>query len=69
VENVSREESGLMEKSAIAVSESGIHIVVDGILTSKESLILIQDMRSALLEWATLTGKFIDSGKKRGKKK
>ena len=56
-------------KSAIAVSESGLHIVVDGILTPKESLILIQDIRSGLLEWSKLTGKFIDSGKERGKKK
>ena len=56
-------------KPAIAVGESGIHIVVDGILTPKESLTLIQDIRGALAEWSRLTGKFIDSGKEREKRK
>lgn len=55
-------------KFAIAVSEAGLHMVVDGILTPKESMGLIQDIRSALVEWSTLTGRFIDSGEKRGKK-
>jgi hypothetical protein len=32
-------------KSAIAVSESGLHIVMDDILTPKESMELIADIR------------------------
>lgn len=52
-------------KSAIAVSESGLHIVVDGILTPKESMELIKDIQKALHEWSAMTGRFTDSGKKR----
>lgn len=47
-------------KSAMVVSESGIHIVVDGILTPKEALKLIKDITNALFEWSKLTGKRMD---------
>jgi len=56
-----------LPKFAIAVSESGLHMLIDDILTPKESMQLIQDIRSALVEWSTLTGRFIDTGKKHGK--
>ncbi len=52
-------------KSAIAVSEAGLHIIIDGILTPKESMELIADIRKALHKWSSMTGRFIDSGKKR----
>jgi hypothetical protein len=56
-------------KFAIAVSESGLHIAVDDILTPKESMELIKDIQKALHEWSAMTGRFIDSGEERGKKK
>lgn len=47
-------------KSAIAISESGLHILVDDILTPKEALELIKEIRKALFEWSKLTGKRVD---------
>lgn len=55
-------------KWAIVVTESGLHIVVDGILTSQEALALIQDIRGGLVDWTKLTGKFADSGRNVGRK-
>jgi len=55
-------------KFAIAVSEAGLHILVDDILTPKESMELIKDIQMALHDWSGLTGRFTDSGEKRGKK-
>jgi hypothetical protein len=50
------------DKFPIAVSESGLHICIDGILTPKEGLELIQAVRGALLAYKVLTGKHIDDG-------
>lgn len=47
-------------KSAMVVSESGIHIVVDGILTPKEVLDLIRELKESLFKWNKLTGKRVD---------
>ena len=52
-------------KSAIAVSEAGLHIVVDDILTPKEAMEPIADISKAVFEWSKMTGRFTDSAKKR----
>jgi len=47
-------------KSAMVVSEAGIHIVVDDILTPKEVVELIKELRDSLFKWSKLTGKRVD---------
>jgi hypothetical protein len=48
----------------IAVSEYGIHICVDDILTPERARQLMKDIENALFDWRKLTGKVI--GKKKG---
>ena len=45
------------DKFPIAVSESGLHICIDGILTPKEGLELIKAVRKALFDYKALAGK------------
>ncbi len=49
-------------KWAIAVSESGLHMVVDDILTAREAHAMLTDIRNALHEYKKLTKKHIDEG-------
>lgn len=56
-----------LPKFAIAVSESGLHMLVDDILTPKESMRLIREIKNALFEWSKMTGKYVDTGKEHGK--
>ncbi|MCJ7747840.1 MAG: hypothetical protein MUP27_08855 [Desulfobacterales bacterium] len=65
-EGIRKMKKQTLPKFAIAVSESGLHMLIDDILTPKESMQLIQDIRSALVEWSAMTGKYIDTGKKHG---
>lgn len=51
----------------IAMSKSGLHILVDDILTPKDSMRLIRQIQDALFEWSKMTGKYIDTGRKHGK--
>ena len=55
------------EKWAIAVSESGLHVLVDDILTPKESMQLIREIQKALFKWSKMTGKYVDTGRRHGK--
>jgi hypothetical protein len=48
------------DKFPIVVSESGLHISVDDILTPKEGYQLIGAIKDALFDWCKLTGKRID---------
>lgn len=45
---------------AIVVSESGLHICVDDILTGMEAFQLIKELQSALFEFKKLTKRSID---------
>jgi len=47
-------------KSAMVVSEAGIHIVIDETLTPKEALELIKELKKGLFDWSKLTGKRVD---------
>ena len=46
-EGIGKMKKQTLPKFAIAVSESGLHMLIDDILTPKESMQLIQDIRSA----------------------
>ncbi len=48
------------EKFPIVVSESGLHICVDDILTPVKALELIKEIKKSLLDHKKLTGKHID---------
>ncbi len=50
------------DKFPIVVSESGLHICVDGILTPMQALKLIKAIKDALFDYKSLTGKHIDEG-------
>jgi hypothetical protein len=54
-------------KFAIAVSESGLHMLVDDILSPKESMDLIREIQNALSDWSKMTGRYVDTGRKHGK--
>ena len=48
------------DKFPIVVTESGLHIMVDDILTPMEAMELIRMLKSALFDYKKLTGKHID---------
>jgi len=48
------------DKFPIVVTDSGLHVSVDDILTPKEGLQLIKRLKDALFDWCKLTGKRID---------
>ena len=47
-------------KFPIVVTESGLHIMVDDILTPTEAMELIRVIKSALFDYKKLTGRNID---------
>lgn len=44
----------------LAVSDSGLHIMVDDILTPREAMELVQAIKEKMFEWSKLTGKHLD---------
>jgi hypothetical protein len=48
------------DKFPIAVSESGLHLSIDDILTPLEALELSHKIMVRLFDWCALTGKSID---------
>lgn len=50
------------DKFPIVVSESGLHICVDDILTPMEAMELMKRIKDALFDWKKLTKKNIDEG-------
>ncbi len=52
-----------MKTYPIAVSETGLHVMVDDVLSPTDVLDLMNQLRDGLFEWCKLTGKKIDGGK------
>ena len=50
------------DKFPIVVTESGLHICVDDILTPMEAMELIRVIKSALADYKKLTKRHIDDG-------
>jgi len=50
------------DKFPIVVTEAGLHICIDDILTPREGYDLIQAVQNALFEYKILTGKHVDEG-------
>ena len=53
----------MMKDFPVAVSDTGLHIMVDDILTPKEAYELIGEIKDGLFRWHELTGEKIDQGK------
>lgn len=54
------------EKFPIVVTESGLHICVDDILTPMEAMQLIRDLQDGLFAYKLLTKKSVDERKLNG---
>lgn len=48
------------DKFPIVVTENGLHIMVDDILTPMEAMQLIRDLQDGLFAYKLLTGKNVD---------